>query len=127
MMNMVDHRTDIAINTTNAVLGSILFASPWLLGFRHETWASLNAWVSGGIVVFIALLALVRTYDWEEWLNVIAGLWITTSPWMLWFEDVSSAFWAHVIIGLSIIAFAALEVCRLYLASKDALSTRRQA
>jgi hypothetical protein len=123
-MNTVNNRTDMAINTANIALGGILLVSPWLFGFRHEAWASLNAWISGGVVVFLALLAVVRTHDWEEWLNVIAGLWITTSPWLLWFEDVTSAFWTHIIIGLCIIAIAAIELCRLYLAPEDMVSDR---
>jgi hypothetical protein len=122
---MVDNRTDMAINITNAVLGGILFLSPWLLGFGQETWAALNARVSGGIVVLLALLALVRTHDWEEWLNVIAGLWIAGAPWLLWFEDVLSARWAHVVIGFCIVAIAAFELYRLYLEPDDMVTRHR--
>jgi SPW repeat len=111
---MTSNRTDLTINIANAVLGGILFLSPWLLGFGSETWAAANARVSGGLVVLLALLAVVRTHDWEEWLNVIAGLWIMGAPWLLWFENVLSARWAHVIIGFSIMAIAALELYRLY-------------
>ena len=122
---MVDNRTDMTINITNAVLGGILFLSPWLLGFGQETWAALNARVSGGIVVLLALLALVRTHDWEEWLNVIAGLWIAGAPWLLWFEDVLSARWAHVVIGFCIVVIAAFELYRLYLEPDDMVTRHR--
>jgi hypothetical protein len=124
-MNTANDRTDTAFNITNVALGVILIAAPWLLGFTGEVWASRNAWFSGGVVVLLALLALVRTYDWEEWLNVIAGLWITASPWLLWFEDVAPARWTHVIIGLCIIVFAALELRHLYLTPKDMLASQR--
>jgi hypothetical protein len=76
-------------------------------------------------VVLLALLALVRTYDWEEWLNVIAGLWITASPWLLWFDDVVPALWTHIIVGLCIIAFAVFELRHLYLAPKGMMVSRR--
>lgn len=115
-MSTVNDRTDTAMNTTSVVLGGILFVAPWLFGFRHETWASVNAWISGAVVILLAVLAAIRTHDWEEWLNVIAGLWIAASPWLLWFDDVASALWTHVIIGLCTIMIAALELYRLYVA-----------
>jgi hypothetical protein len=124
-MGTVNDRIDTTFSVTNVALGVLLIAAPWLLGFTDETWASRNAWFSGGVVVFLALLALVRTYDWEEWLNAIAGLWITASPWLLWFEDVAPARWTHVIVGLCIIAFTALELRHLYLAPKDMMISRR--
>ena len=124
-MNTLNKHADLAINTANVALGGILFVAPWLFGFRHETRASLNAWLSGGVVVVLALLAVIRTHDWEEWLNVLAGMWIAASPWLLWFDDVLSAVWTHVIIGGSIVAMAALELFRLYQAPQDTLSRRR--
>lgn len=111
---MVSNRTDMTINITNAVLGAILFLSPWLLEYSQETSATLNARLSGAIVVLLALLAVIRTHDWEEWLNVIAGLWIAGAPWLFWFENVLSARWTHVVIGFGIVAIAAFELYRLY-------------
>jgi len=125
-MNTVNDRTDITTSITNLAFGSILVATPWLLGFTGETWASLNAWFSGGVVVLLALLALVRAYNWEEWLSVIAGLWIAASPWLLWFDDVAPALWSHVIIGLCIVAFSAFELRHLYLMPKDLMASRRE-
>jgi hypothetical protein len=119
---MVSNRTDMTINITNAVLGAILFLSPWLLGYGQETSAALNARFSGGIVVLLALLAVIRTHDWEEWLNVIAGLWIAGAPWLLWFENVLSARWTHVVIGFCIVAIAAFELYRIYSERDDMIS-----
>jgi cation transporter-like permease len=122
---MINNRTDMIINVTNAVLGAILFLSPWLLGYSQDTGAALNARLSGGIVILLALLAVIRTHDWEEWLNVIAGLWIAGAPWLLWFEDVLSARWAHVVIGFCIVAIAAFELYRLYLEPDDMVTRHR--
>ena len=123
---MIDNRIDMTINIANAALGGILFLSPWLLGFGQETWTAVNARLSGGIVVLLALLAAVRTHDWEEWLNVIAGLWIAGAPWLLWFEGVLSARWTYVVIGFGIVAIAAFELYRLYLEPDDTVSRRGQ-
>ncbi|ANY81852.1 hypothetical protein BB934_16020 [Microvirga ossetica] len=116
----------MAINSVNVALGAILFAAPWLFGFGHEAWASLNARLSGGIVILLALLAVLHTHDWEEWLNVIAGLWIIGAPWMLWFDDVPAARWIHVIVGFCIVAIAAFELYRLYHAPDGTNAERRR-
>ena len=122
-MNFINNRTDTAINSATVVLGGILLVAPWLFGFRQETTASVNAWISGSVVILLSLLATLRTLDWEEWLNAIAGLWIAGSPWLLWFDDVAPAFWAHLIIGLCIVGIAAVELLRFYL-SPDGMATR---
>jgi SPW repeat len=119
---MINNRTDMIVNVTNAVLGAILFLSPWLLGYSQDTGAALNARLSGGIVILLALLAVIRTHDWEEWLNVIAGLWIAGAPWLFWFENVLSARWTHVIIGFCIVAIAAFELYRLYVERENMIS-----
>jgi hypothetical protein len=121
---MVNNRTDMTVNLTNAVLGGILFLSPWLLGFSQETWAAVNARLSGGIVILLALLAVIWTHDWEEWLNVMAGLWIAGAPWLLWFENVLPARWTHVVIGFCIVAMAAFELYRFYSERDDMISPR---
>jgi len=111
---MIGNRTDMTINITNAALGAILFLSPWLLGYSQVRSAALNAMLGGGIVALLALLAVIRTHDWEEWLNAIAGLWIAGAPWLFWFENVLAARWVHVVIGFCIVAIAAFELYRLY-------------
>lgn len=106
--------TDRAINIVNAVLGGILFVSPWLFGFRAETVPTWNAWIGGGAALLIAVLAASRLQDWEEWLNLIAGLWIAASPWLLSFSGAFYAMWVHLLVGLCIAGLAAMEVWRIY-------------
>jgi SPW repeat len=124
-MNAFATRTDTAINAANVALGCMLIVSPWLFGFADEHWATWNAWISGSVVVLIALPAVVQVHDWEEWLNVISGLWISASPWLLWFNGVSAALWTHIMIGLCIVGIAAVELHRLYLASEDIVTPGR--
>ena len=106
--------TDRAINLVNAALGGILFVSPWLLGFRGDLTPAWNAWIGGGIALLVALLAISQLRDWEEWINLIVGLWITASPWLLSFNGLASATWTHFLVGLCIIGLAAMEIWRIY-------------
>jgi ABC-type enterobactin transport system permease subunit len=79
-------------------LGSSLFFSPWLFG--------LSAGAQTTIGLFIAVLAVAA---WEEWLSLIAGLWLIGSPWVLGFEDTDTVR-VYVVTGTIVAALAAFKV-----------------
>jgi hypothetical protein len=43
---------------------------------------------------------------WASGLNVIAGLWLLISPWVLGFTDTQNALWNNVILGIAIAIIA---------------------
>jgi hypothetical protein len=114
MRTITNQTQDVALNVGNVVLGAILFVSPWFLGFRAEDYATWNAWITGGIIAVVALMASVQAYDWEEWVNLIAGVWAVISPWLIGFSGVATAMWTHVAVGLIVAALAAGELWRLF-------------
>ena len=86
----------------------ILFFSPWLFGLS----AGAQWQTASTVGIFIAVLsvaALAAFAIWEEWLNLIVGLWLIASPWLLGFQD-SSAMAVDVSIGAVVAILAALEV-----------------
>ena len=90
------------------LLGMILFFSPWLFGLS----AGAQWQTASTVGIFIAVLsvaALAAFAIWEEWLNLIVGLWLIASPWLLGFQD-SSAMAVDVSIGAVVAILAALEV-----------------
>ena len=92
----------------NLTLGMILFFSPWLFGLA----AGAQCQTASTIGIFIAVLsiaALAAFAVWEEWLNLIAGLWLIVSPWLLGFQD-SEAMTVDVAIGSVVAVLAAFEV-----------------
>jgi hypothetical protein len=90
----------------NLVLAAFLFVSPWLFGFTSHSLASWNAWICGAVIAALALAAIVRFAEWEEWINVALGAWLVIAPWILGFTAVAAAMWTHVILGLVILVFA---------------------
>lgn len=100
------HPQDIA----NIVLAAVLFISPWVLAFSAEQSASWNAWISAAVIAVLAIGALSFFQEWEEWLNLIAGIWVVVSPWILGFAAITNAMWTHVVIGLLVAAAAAWEI-----------------
>ncbi|MER9328511.1 SPW repeat protein [Mesorhizobium sp. M0488] len=95
------------IDIVNVVAGIALVLSPWYLGFTTETYAAWNAWIAGAVIALIAVGALVASHAYEEWANLVVGLWTLVSPWALGFSGLAAAMWAHVIVGVIVAALAA--------------------
>jgi SPW repeat len=99
-------------DVANLILGAILFFSPWIFGFGAGT-VSTNAYITGIAIAILAITALARFAVWEEWLNLIVGLWALVSPWVLGFQGATTAMTVHVIIGAVVAILAAIELWML--------------
>jgi hypothetical protein len=86
----------------------ILFFSPWLFGLSTGAqWQTAST--VGILIAVLSVAALAAFAIWEEWLNLIVGLWLIASPWLLGFQD-SSAMAVDVSIGAVVAILAALEL-----------------
>ena len=99
-------------DVANLILGAILLVSPWTLGFSSGA-PSQNAFVSGIIIAVISIAALVAFAVWEEWLNLIMGIWVMVSPWVLGFTA-TTAMRVHIVIGIWVAILAVIEIWLLY-------------
>jgi membrane-bound ClpP family serine protease len=96
------------------VLGFVLFVSPLVLAFTAHPAITWNALVVGVITVLLALWALaVPETTVPEWIIVVLGIWLFLSPWILSFATVSAAAWAAWIIGVLLVAMAALTLAQI--------------
>ena len=98
-----------AIDIVNLIAGVVLAISPWVLGFAGAGFA-WNAWIVGVVVALVAIGALVAFRQWEEWVNLVLGIWAIVSPWVLGFSADSGAAVTHVIVGLVVALLAAVEL-----------------
>src|ERR1700756_894423 len=105
-------------DVVNLVLGVWLFLSPWIFGFDPETAASWNACLSGIVIAGLAIAALAAFAEWEEWLNLIVGLWVAASPWLGNFSANGTAMGLHLIVGIVVAVIAGV---RLWLTHDRAL------
>ena len=94
-------------DVANLVLGAILLFSPWIFGFESGP-ASTNAYINGIVIAVLAIAALTAFAVWEEWLNLIVGLWTLLSPWVLGFYG--HAMTVTAIIGAVVAILAAVEL-----------------
>ena len=98
-------------DAANLILGAVLFVSPWIFGFDAGK-ASENANVAGIAIAALAIAALAAFAVWEEWLNLIVGLWVLVSPWVLGFQG-TTAMTVHAITGAAVAILAAIELCMM--------------
>ncbi|MGU3663991.1 SPW repeat protein [Methylobacterium sp. A49B] len=81
---------------------------------RQRDRRSAQCFCLRGAITVVAVLALAKSYDWEEYINLAAGLWVSIAPWALGFADTRYPMWLHVGIGLAVAALAAFELWRLF-------------
>ena len=96
-------------DVANLVLGAFLFFSPWIFGFDAGK-VSQNATIAGIVIAILAIAALAAFAVWEDWLNLIVGLWTLVSPWVLGFQGTTKAMTVHVIVGIAVAVLAAVEL-----------------
>jgi hypothetical protein len=101
-------RSQQALDAVNIFAGVALALSPWLLGYVAESTAMWSAWVAGAIMTLIAAGALFAFRQYEEWANLVVGLWTVAAPWVLGFAGIAAAMWSHVLAGVVVAALAAV-------------------
>jgi hypothetical protein len=94
----------------NLVLAVCLFISPWVVGFVTEMNPTWNAWIVGVVLAVLALATLSAFAEWEEWANLVLGVWLIISPWILGFAANMDAMWTHVVMGVLIAAVSAWAI-----------------
>ena len=96
-------------DVANLILGAFLFFSPWIFGFDAGK-VSQNAYIAGIVIAVLAIAALAAFAVWEEWLNLIVGLWVLVSPWVLGFYGTTRPMAVHVVVGIAVAVLAAIEL-----------------
>ena len=94
----------------NLVLAVCLFISPWAIGFVTEATPAWNAWIVGIVLGALAIATLSVFAEWEEWVNMVLGLWLVVSPWLLGFAANVNAMWTHVVMGVLVVGASAWAV-----------------
>jgi hypothetical protein len=92
----------------NLLLAMFLFISPWLFARANGT-AATDLQTSGAAIAVISLAAMVAFADWEEWANLLLGIWLIVSPWVLGFAH-TSAMQLSILVGFTVAFLAALEL-----------------
>ena len=91
------------------ILGIWLVLSPWALFFEYEPTAVRNAVVLGLLIILMEVVELSVFRDWEEWINIILGIWLVASPWALAIAS-RAARWNFIVVGALVLVLAVHEI-----------------
>jgi hypothetical protein len=87
------------------IMGIVLIASPWILGFADHGSARLSAMAVGILMLIMSLCTnyeggIIRIIPMGTHLmmDVLAGIFLVLSPWLLDFRD--QVYIPHLILGL---------------------------
>jgi SPW repeat len=100
------YRTAALIDVIDLLLGMLLFFAPWMFGFV-STVASENAWLSGALISLLATAAIIAFDAREQRLNLLVGLWVAVSPWLLGFH---AEMHIYFIVGLLLVTLVLFEL-----------------
>ncbi len=84
----------------NLLLGAWLFLAPLTGVGAVSDVAAWNSYVFGLGVAIFAIAALYRPQMWEEWVNLVIGIWLISAPFALGFTDQTAVMWNQIIVGL---------------------------
>lgn len=104
----MEWKNERTCDVLNLILGAFLLISPWIFAFDSGA-QTQNAVICGIIIAVLSIAALSAFTEWEEWLNLIVGLWALVSPWVLGFVG-TNAMAVHVIVGILVAVIAAVEL-----------------
>ena len=90
----------------NLVLGLWMIVSPWVLAYQAEPRPMWNSVIVGILIAAAAVYALLKVFAWEEWTNVVLGVWLVISPWVLGFSGLFAATVNAVVVGAVVAALA---------------------
>jgi hypothetical protein len=91
----------------NLALGAWMILSPWALGFADASSAAAwSAWGLGAAIVVFAGIAVYMPKAWEEGINVLLGVGLLVSPWVLDFATQSTPTSNAVIVGVLVAGLA---------------------
>ena len=89
-------------NWITLIGGIWLFISPWVYNYS-DTGHAWNSYLFGIAITVFSFWALSDRKIWEEWINMVIGIWLFISPWVLGFTEDMNAFWNMLIVSAIIV------------------------
>ncbi|WP_444359186.1 SPW repeat protein [Phyllobacterium chamaecytisi] len=73
-------------------------------------WISWNFMISGTAVFTVSIITVINDRLWQKWAQIIVGLWLSASPWVLAFAGIFSTRVNAWTAGIAIAALALLLI-----------------
>ncbi len=90
----------------NLIAGAWFFSVPlWQLE-EMTAGAASSHYLSGLALIIVSIISLARPRLWEEWVNLLIGLWIFIAPFTLGIWESQWSMWNHLIVGAFVTALS---------------------
>jgi hypothetical protein len=83
--------------------GAWAFLTPWVISHPAHAAVIASYVVAGFMICIFAVTGLVIFRPWPEYVNIVLGVWLFASPWLLRFVSDGSLRWAALSIGALVI------------------------
>jgi hypothetical protein len=92
----------------NIIAGIWLIISGFILGYSNQPAPLWDDIILGIIVLVVAWarIANVGAMPSLAWINIIAGIWLFISPWVVRFSNQPTAMWNNIILGIIVFILA---------------------
>ena len=87
----------------NVLAGIWLIISPFVLGFWRLPAATWDNIIVGIVILILAATRVAQpTFRtaWASWVNLILGIWLIISPWVLQIAGAPVPLWNNVVLGI---------------------------
>jgi SPW repeat-containing protein len=109
------------LDVYSLVVGVFVFVSPWLFSYANGV-VRLDFWISSALIAGASAVAILAFSEWEDWLNLMLGLWMVSAPWLLGFAH-TRAMHMSIGIGCLVAYLAALELWQERYGDRDVIDT----
>lgn len=92
------------------LLGLWLFITPWVFSYLIPSPEAWNAFIAGAVIAILAAFELYKTYFWAVVVNLLVGIWVAISPWVLRVAEQRDLMWNQLIIGIAVAVLALWEL-----------------
>ena len=92
------------------VIGVWLFISPWALGYPDDSPPAINVFIAGAVIALSAAFDLVNTYVWAVLLNIVVGVWVAASSWLVGVVRDPAMTWSLVLAGIATVVLGVWEL-----------------
>ena len=92
------------------LLGLWLIVSPWAFGYAQGSAQMVNAVLSGVVIAVLAAFDLYKTYFWAVVVNLLLGIWVAVSPWVLGVAGTNTVVWNELLVGIAVVVLALWEL-----------------
>jgi|HigsolmetaAR202D_1030399.scaffolds.fasta_scaffold01190_1 small neutral amino acid transporter SnatA (MarC family) len=89
----------------NVILGAWLIVAPWALDVASQMPAAGTIWLLGAAIAVFAGISVYMPKAWEEAVNILLGLCLVVSPWVMGFATETAPTVTAVVTGILVVAF----------------------